>query len=311
MPIEVFQMTVYSRRAIFATLASLSGAFVCPAVPVGESYEQSVLRNREQADEHFKGANGPLTLVARFSPREGTSTLGKDPTCSLVLSDATAPPRMGEVTVKGGKAILRFASAVQAEVDGKRVTFIETDSKSARVTAANIGLLKVRLYFIRGEQLQISVSNPNWILRKEAQPLAWFSVDKKYRVIADWIEYAKPKMVFVPDNDGSSRERTIPGYVTFTIDGLKLRLTPILRPGNPNPFFVFGDTTNNHETYGAGRFLEANPPQNGKIILDFNKAYNPLCAYNHEFLCPIAPKENRLRISIRAGERKYPGNHTS
>ena len=93
------------------------------------------------------------------------------------------------------------------------------------------------------------------------------------------------------------------------MDGRDLRLTPILRPENPNPFFVFGDTTNNHETYGAGRFLEADPPQNGKIILDFNKAYNPLCAYNHEFLCPIAPKENRLPLPIRAGEKKYPGNH--
>jgi hypothetical protein len=93
------------------------------------------------------------------------------------------------------------------------------------------------------------------------------------------------------------------------LDGRDLRLTPILRPENPNPFFVFGDTTNNHETYGAGRFLEADPPRNGKIILDFNKAYNPLCAYNHQFLCPIAPRENRLSIPIRAGERKYPGNH--
>jgi uncharacterized protein (DUF1684 family) len=128
-------------------------------------------------------------------------------------------------------------------------------------------------------------------------------------VTANWVAYEKPKTVPFTDNDGSSRERTIPGYVTFTLDGRDLRLTPILRPENPNPFFVFGDTTNNKETYGAGRFLEADLPQNGKIILDFNKAYNPLCAYNHQFLCPIAPRENRLSIRIRAGERKYPGNH--
>jgi uncharacterized protein (DUF1684 family) len=228
----------------------------------------------------------------------------------LVLPDTTAPSKIGEVTVKAGKAILRFAPGVQAAADGKRVSSIETDSKSSQIAAVAIGVLRVRLYFIRGEQLQISVSDPNWTLRQEAQPLSWFPIDKKQRIVADWIEYEKPKMVFVPDNDGSSRERTIPGYVAFVINGQKLRLTPILRPGNPNPFFVFGDTTNNRETYGAGRFLEADPPRDGKVTLDFNQAYNPLCAYNHQFLCPIAPRENRLPIPIRAGERKYPGNHS-
>jgi uncharacterized protein len=222
-----------------------------------------------------------------------------------------APSKIGEVTVKGGHVTLRFASGVEAEVDGKRASVIETDSKSAQGVGAKIGALRVRLYFIRGEQLQISVSDPNWILRRQAQQRSWFDVDKKYRVTADWIAYPTPKKVFVPDNDGSSRERTIPGYVSFSVDGAKLRLTAILRPDNPKPFFVFGDTTNNHETYGAGRFLEVDPPQNGKVVLDFNTAYNPLCSYNHEFLCPVAPKENRLAIAIPAGERKYPGNHNT
>jgi uncharacterized protein (DUF1684 family) len=123
--------------------------------------------------------------------------------------------------------------------------------------------------------------------------------------------YDKPKTVHVPDNDGSSRERTIPAFVRFVINGQKLTMTAVLRPDNPKPFFVFGDTTNGHETYGAGRFLDADPPRNGKITLDFNEAHNPLCAYNHEFLCPIAPKENRLTVAIRAGEQKYRGNHSS
>ena len=273
-----------------------------------ETYEQSILRYREDAEEHFRSASGPLTLVARFSPNEGTSTLGEDPTSSLVVPDKAAPARIGEVSVKNGKATLRFAASVQAAVEGKNVTIVETDNQSERGVAVTIGALRVRLYFIRGNQLQISVSDPNWILRQKVQARSWFGVARKYQVPANWVAYATPKTVRFADNDGSSRERTIPGYVTFTMDGRELRLTPILRPENPNPFFVFADTTNNHETYGAGRFLEADPPQSGKITLDFNKAYNPLCAYNHEFLCPVAPKENRLSIPIRAGERKYPGS---
>ena len=288
-------------------LVSLASAPLCPTA-AGETYEQSILRYREEAEEHFRSVSGPLTLVARFSPEEGTSTLGGDSASSLVVPDKAAPARIGVVTVKGGKATLQFAPSVPATIDGKRVSFIETDRQSDKGAGVTIGAIRVRLYFIRGDQLQISVGDPNWILRQQAQARSWFGVDRKYQVTANWVAYATSKTVHFPDNDGSSRERTIPGYVTFTLDGRDLRLTPMLRPDNPNPFFVFGDTTNNHETYGAGRFLEADPPHSGKIMLDFNKAYNPLCAYNHEFLCPVAPKENRLSIPILAGEKKYPGS---
>jgi uncharacterized protein len=306
MSIDSRNMRSYSRRAIMIGLGSAS---VC-LFAADETYEQGIQRYRKEAEDQFKSASGPLTLVARFSPHEGLSMLGGDANSTLVVPDPAAPARIGEVTVKSGRATLRFAPSVQATVDGKNVSLIEADNQSDKGAGVTIGALRVRLYFIRGEQLQISVSNPNWILRKEAQSRSYFGVDRKYRVTANWIAYTTPKVIQFPDNDGSSRQRTIPGYVTFTLDGKDLRLTPMLRPENPKPFFVFGDTTNNHETYGAGRFLEVDPPQNGKIVLDFNRAYNPLCAYNHEFLCPVAPRENRLSLAIRAGEQKYPGSHS-
>jgi uncharacterized protein (DUF1684 family) len=307
MSIDKTMMRVYSRRAVLFGFASVP-VWVTVA---GDNYEQNILQYRKEAEEHFRSASGPLTLIARFSPQEGTSTLGGDPASSLVVPEKSAPARVGVVAVKGGKATLQFDPSVTAVMNGKSVSFIETDNQSDKGAGVTIGDLRVRLYFIRGDQLQISVIDPNWILRREVQARAYFDVDRKYQVTANWIPYAAAKTVHFPDNDGSSRERTIPGYVTFTLDGKDLRLTPMLRPENPKPFFVFGDTTNNHETYGAGRFLEVDPPQNGKIILDFNKSYNPLCAYNHEFLCPVAPKENRLATPIRAGERKYPGNHSA
>ena len=305
MSIDDLAMRRCSRRAM---LLSLAGAPLYLAAG-DETYEQGILRYRAEAEEHFRSVSGPLTLVARFSPQEGTSTIGGDHTSSLVVPDKAAPPRIGEVTVKGGKATLRFAPSVPAVVNGKTVSSIETDKQSEKGAGVSIGELRVHLYFIRDDQLQISVSDPNWTLRQQVQARSWFGVDRKYQVTANWVPYAASKTVHFPDNDGSSRERIIPGYVTFTLNGRDLRLTPMLRPENPKPFFVFGDTTNNHETYGSGRFLEVDPPRGGKITLDFNTAYNPLCAYNHEFLCPVAPKENRLSIPIRAGERKYPGNH--
>lgn len=301
--------SVCSRRAALTALSSAAGCLICSAGP-NATYAQKLEAERKAADEHFKSIHGPLTLIARFSPKEGTSTLGTDSSSSLVLSGSAAPPRIGEVNVTGGKAVLRFASGVQATIDGKQVTSVETDSKAAKALSAKVGALTLHLYFIRGEQLQISVSDPNSTLRKEAQPLSWFPIDPKRRIIADWIAYAQPKHVMFLDNDGSSRERNLPGYAAFQVDGRKLRLTAILRPENPKPFFVFGDLTNGHETYGAGRFLQADPPNDGKITLDFNTAYNPLCAYNHEYLCPVAPKENRLPVPIRAGERTYPGHHS-
>ena len=90
----------------------------------------------------------------------------------------------------------------------------------------------------------------------------------------------------------------------FNVDGTEFRLTPVLEEGESNLFFVFADATNRTETYGAGRFLYAQPPKEGRVVLDFNRAYNPPCAFSPYATCPLPPKQNRLSIPIAAGEKR-------
>ena len=106
------------------------------------------------------------------------------------------------------------------------------------------------------------------------------------------------------------RERyTSPGVVEFTLHGQKLRLEPV-SSGSDRLFFVFRDGTSGNETYGAARFLTTDGPQNNQVMLDFNKAVNPPCAYNPFTTCPLPPKDNRLTTRIEAGELDYHHNNS-
>ena len=99
----------------------------------------------------------------------------------------------------------------------------------------------------------------------------------------------------------------VPGYVTFLLNGVTLRLEPVVS-GN-ELFFMFKDRTSGRETYGVGRFLESEMPKNGKVVLDFNKAYNPYCAFNPYSSCPIPPKQNTLITRIEARRKVMRGEH--
>ena len=208
-----------SRRAALIALSALAESRVSLADSYA-AYRAKLEEERRQAGENFKSARGPLTLLARLSPRDGKWTIGSDSSCSFALP--SGPPHVGEINVRAGKAKLDFVTGVSAMVDGKPAHSVEADSRDPKPMTASVGEVRFHLYFIRGEQLQISVSDPNSALRREAQPLSWFPVDKRYRIVADWVPYGQPKHVMFLDNDGSSRERNLPGNVTFEVDGKKL-----------------------------------------------------------------------------------------
>lgn len=112
--------------------------------------------------------------------------------------------------------------------------------------------------------------------------------------------------VRVQTSDGQERVYTRDGIVSFEVEGQPVALT-LYGTGHNHGFFLpFRDATSGHETYGAGRYLDVQPSKNGKVTIDFNLAYNPFCAYNEAYSCPLPPGENWLAVAIRAGEKTYP-----
>jgi uncharacterized protein (DUF1684 family) len=140
--------------------------------------------------------------------------------------------------------------------------------------------------------------------------LSYFPPDQKYRIIADLVPVEDKKAVTLATNDGKEQHYTEYAYAEFDLDGYHHKLV-ILEVSDMGPFrgrlfFAFGDETSADETYGAGRYLDLEKvPGSKTIMLDFNKAYNPYCAYSESYSCPLPPAENLLSIPIRAGEKTY------
>ncbi len=140
--------------------------------------------------------------------------------------------------------------------------------------------------------------------------LKFFSIDAKYRVNASLTPVENKKMVVLPTSDGKEQRYMEYAYASFSLDGkdCKLLILEVIDMG-PNRgvlFLAFGDGTSAVESYGAGRYLDIKKvPGSTSITLDFNLAYNPYCAYNDSYSCPLPPKENLLPVAIKAGEKIY------
>lgn len=121
--------------------------------------------------------------------------------------------------------------------------------------------------------------------------------------------YEEPEVIELGTSDGDTREYERWARVRFAIDGTEQSLTVFRQPYNGELFLPFVDAGAGSETYGAGRYLELPVLEDGRLLLDFNYAYHPYCAYNAAYACPIPPAENRLSVHIRAGERLGPDGH--
>ncbi len=136
-------------------------------------------------------------------------------------------------------------------------------------------------------------------------PLAYFPIEPEYDVPAALKPSGDPTVIEMPTSTGTNRKMRRAGSLEFTLKGQPLKLTAFVEVGaDPSHLFVpFSDRTSGTETYAAGRFMDLNRNGSGIYEMDFNRAYIPYCYYNPTYECPYPPRENRLDIPIRAGER--------
>ena len=260
---------------------------------------------RAQRQESLTKPSGWLAVAGLFWVHDGTMAIGSDPQSDVVLP-SSAPRRAGTLKMQSGAVTFAPAAGVNATVNGKPITkdALKPDSDPHPDTL-QIGTLTLTV-IKRMDRTGIRMRDPDAATRRTFTGCKWFPASEKWRVKAKWVAYPEPKKIKIINILGMSDDEPSPGYAEFTINGKTQRLYPVDEDGDLS--FMFKDATSGDTTYAPGRFLDADKPKDGFIVLDFNQAYNPPCAFIAYATCPLPPKQNTLAVAIEAGEKKY-ANH--
>jgi uncharacterized protein len=299
------------RLWIALSLAATAGAVfgAGPARQASSAYRREIDAWKKNRLERLDAEDGWLSLVGLFWLEEGENRFGSAPDNRIILPAGEAPDVAGTMRLDKGHVWLETGSDPKLLADGKPAAPMELASDAdGRPTVLSIG--RIRFYVIaRAGRLAVRVKDPGSPARTRFQGLEYFPLDPAYRIVAHFEPFPKAQTISVPTVLGVPDRMKAPGRLVFELFGKTYRLDPVLETGETDFFIIFGDPSNGHDTYGGGRFLYAHPPgPDGRVILDFNKAYNPPCVFSPYATCPMPPSQNRLPIRIEAGEKRYAGS---
>jgi uncharacterized protein (DUF1684 family) len=265
---------------------------------------------RDGRIKRLTSSNGWLTLVGLHWLQPGDNVFGSDPDCAVPLPAGKAPKRAGVLVLDAGSVRIKPEPSAGLTIDGQPVTERalgdDTAEKTDVVTLGSLSFFVIK----RGERIGVRVKDSASPVRTGFKGLDYFPADPKWRVTGSFVPYDAPKSVAVPTVLGTTESMEAPGLVKLTIDGKDLTMEPVVEdPKEPMLWFIFKDVTSAKETYGGGRFLYAEMPKDGKVVVDFNQAYNPPCAFTPYATCPLPPRQNWLPIRVEAGEKAFAGGH--
>lgn len=267
------------------------------------SYRAEIETYRKERIEELTAPNGWLAVRGLFWLHEGANTAGSDPSSEIKLP-ARVTKRLGVFTLKSGQVTFTADPSASVSAEGKPVTtytFTRPGERSA-IVSDGVTIFMLR----RGDRVGLRMLDPDSTQRKTFSGLKYFPLDPSYRLSAKFVAYAKLKEVPVPNVLGQLVPMESPGYVEFTLKGHPYRLEPVYETSaHSDLFFIFKDLTSRTDTYEAGRFLHTPLPKGDVVDLDFNRAYNPPCAFTEFATCPLPVKENQLQVAIKAGELRY------
>jgi uncharacterized protein (DUF1684 family) len=274
----------------------LAAVAATPLLFAASSFVHQEQQWRAAYEYDLKAPEGWLSVAGLFWLHDGANSAGSDPHSDVRLP-ASAPSHAGVFRLERGAVtwLPAHGSAIAVQLD--------TSDRPTVITIGDLSLTAIR----RADKTGIRLRDPNSCARRAFKGTGWFPPDPSWVVKAKWFALPRPKKIPIANILDMTTSEICPGYAQWSRDGNALSLEPILE--NNQLFFMFRDATNGKSTYSAGRFLYAEAPKNGEVILDFNHAHNPPCAFTAYATCPLPPAQNRLPIAVIAGEKMY-GHHT-
>lgn len=287
--------------------ASLSGAQVI-AADSGDDYAREIESWRAGRLERLQSPTGWLSLVGLEWLKPGRNTVGAASDNDIVI--AGVPDHLGRVDWDGDKVNITLKADSGALIDGQLVESAEMlDDSHEKPTTVSFDSVRFYLVERAGGKKGLRIKDSKAETRTHFLGLDHYPVDPSWRIEARWVAFDPPHTLEIPNVLGTIDKMTVPGKAVFEHDGKSFELLPVLETDDADElFYIFADKTSGKETYGAGRFFYSAMPKDGKVVLDFNKAYNPPCAFTPYATCPLAPPENRMPVAVHAGEKKYRGS---
>lgn len=277
-----------------------------PAVAMDKQFLADDQAWREQRLEELRKPDGWTSLVGLHWLELKAHYIGSSPDSGIRL--AVGPAKLGMVSVDGDQVWFTPEKNVALSLEGRplagRVRFYS--DRDEHPTRIDFDDGKGQLTLIRrGDRRALRVRHADADSRVHFAGLEYWPADPAWRISARFVPNEVGKTIPIVDIVGITTEQPNAGAVEFEKDGRTYRLEAIGEPGR-ELFIVFADRTSGHGSYPAGRFLDVGAPDaQARVVLDFNRAYNPPCAFTPFATCPLPPPENRIDLPVTAGEKNY------
>jgi len=288
---------------------SAAGADASPASQSGTQYRAAVEQRRAERVALLRAPTGWLSYTGSGRLRSGEHRVGSAADNDVQLP--AGPAHLGSLRVDpAGNVLFEAAAGVALRAHGRPFGAGRLDTDAAHGGETRLALGEQEFYVVRtGNLLGWRFRDPHARARGDFRGIDYFPIDPRWRVVAQWHPTPTPRKVVLLTSIGTPQPLALAGTAEFTLDGRRYRLQAMYDDDGKRLFFPFTDRTSGRESYGGARYLFVAPTQGERIVLDFNLAQNPPCAFTAHVVCPLAPVGNRLELAVTAGEKNYIGPH--
>ncbi|HWB25180.1 MAG TPA: DUF1684 domain-containing protein [Chitinophagaceae bacterium] len=271
-------------------------------------YKKEIDDWHSQRIADLKADDGWLNLIGLFWLDEGKNSFGSDSSNDIVFPPGTVTKTMGYFERTGNSVKMVITENGPVYMDSQRVKdAVIFTADMQNVPVVSCGSLRW-IIIKRDDKIGVRLRDINSKAPAAFTGVDRFPVDSTWRIPAMLQKPALPSTIAITNIIGQTTKQASPGKLVFSISGKQYTLDA-MEEGD-ELFIVFGDATSGITTYPSGRFVYTKKPgANGLTMIDFNKAYNPPCAFTDYATCPLPPRQNILPVAVTAGEKNYGTHH--